>query len=70
MTLHQYDTILSFNIFRILMLKYTTTNLKKLETLFKELNYKVDKNASNLRTQQSNTLALLYLKTQQKMTLK
>lgn len=23
------------------MLKYTTTNLKKLETLFKELNYKV-----------------------------
>jgi len=32
---------------------------KKVHEIAKELNYKVDKNASNLRTQQSNTLALL-----------
>ena len=32
---------------------------KKVFEVAKQLNYKVDKNASNLRTQQSNTLALL-----------
>ncbi|SFD68463.1 LacI family DNA-binding transcriptional regulator [Pseudoalteromonas denitrificans] len=32
---------------------------KKVHEIAKELNYKVDKNASNLRTQQSNTIALL-----------
>jgi len=32
---------------------------KKVHEIAKELNYKVDKNASNLRTQQSKTLALL-----------
>ena len=32
---------------------------KKIQAIAKELNYKVDKNASNLRTQSSNTLALL-----------
>ena len=31
----------------------------KIQTLAKELNYKVDKNASNLRSQQSDTIALL-----------
>lgn len=31
----------------------------KIEQIAKELNYKVDKNASNLRTQSSNTIALL-----------
>ncbi len=32
---------------------------KKIKAIAKELNYKVDKNASNLRTQQSTTIALL-----------
>ena len=32
---------------------------QKIQAIAKELNYKVDKNASNLRTQSSNTLALL-----------
>lgn len=32
---------------------------KKIKAIAKELNYKVDKNASNLRTKQSTTLALL-----------
>lgn len=32
---------------------------RKVHEIAKKLNYKVDKNASNLRTQQSNTLALL-----------
>ena len=32
---------------------------KKVQEIAKELNYKVDKNASNLRSQQSDTLALL-----------
>ncbi|WP_158970539.1 LacI family DNA-binding transcriptional regulator [Paraglaciecola sp. L3A3] len=32
---------------------------KKIQALAKELNYKVDKNASNLRSQQTGTLALL-----------
>ena len=32
---------------------------KKVKAIAKELNYKVDKNASNLRTQQSSTIALL-----------
>lgn len=32
---------------------------KKIKTIARELNYKVDKNASNLRTQQSSTIALL-----------
>ncbi|MBL4630892.1 MAG: LacI family DNA-binding transcriptional regulator [Paraglaciecola sp.] len=32
---------------------------KKIQALAKELNYKVDKNASNLRSQQSDTIALL-----------
>lgn len=32
---------------------------KKIKAIAKELNYKVDKNASNLRSQQSNTIALL-----------
>ena len=32
---------------------------KKVQAIAKELNYKVDKNASNLRTQQSDTIALL-----------
>ncbi|ATC94432.1 LacI family DNA-binding transcriptional regulator [Pseudoalteromonas tunicata] len=32
---------------------------KKVQEVAKQLNYKVDKNASNLRTQQSSTLALL-----------
>ncbi|TLU65233.1 LacI family transcriptional regulator [Thalassotalea litorea] len=32
---------------------------KKIQAIAKELNYKVDKNARNLRSQQSNTLALL-----------
>lgn len=31
----------------------------KIQAIAKELNYKVDKNASNLRSQQSNTIALL-----------
>jgi alanine racemase len=31
----------------------------KIQEIAKELNYKVDKNASNLRSQQSDTLALL-----------
>lgn len=33
---------------------------KRVEAIARQLNYKVDKNASNLRTQQSNTLALLF----------
>jgi len=32
---------------------------QKIQAIAKELNYKVDKNASNLRTQSSNTIALL-----------
>jgi DNA-binding LacI/PurR family transcriptional regulator len=32
---------------------------RRIETIAQQLNYKVDKNASNLRTQHSNTLALL-----------
>lgn len=32
---------------------------QRIQTIAKELNYKVDKNASNLRTQNSHTLALL-----------
>jgi DNA-binding LacI/PurR family transcriptional regulator len=32
---------------------------RRIESIARELNYKVDKNASNLRTQHSNTLALL-----------
>ena len=32
---------------------------KRVHDIAKKLNYKVDKNASNLRTQQSSTLALL-----------
>ncbi len=33
---------------------------KRIEAIAQQLNYKVDKNASNLRSQQSNTLALLF----------
>ena len=33
---------------------------KRVEAIARQLNYKVDKNASNLRSQQSNTLALLF----------
>jgi len=33
---------------------------KRIEAVARQLNYKVDKNASNLRSQQSNTLALLF----------
>ncbi|QTD55248.1 LacI family DNA-binding transcriptional regulator [Parasphingorhabdus cellanae] len=33
---------------------------EKIQQIAKELNYKVDKNASSLRSQQSNTLALLF----------
>ncbi|MEY2943214.1 MAG: hypothetical protein RLY97_1228, partial [Pseudomonadota bacterium] len=33
---------------------------KRIEAIANQLNYKVDKNASNLRSQQSNTLALLF----------
>jgi DNA-binding LacI/PurR family transcriptional regulator len=33
---------------------------KRVEAIAKQLNYKVDKNASNLRSQHSNTLALLF----------
>jgi len=32
---------------------------RRIETIAQQLNYKVDKNASNLRCQHSNTLALL-----------
>jgi transcriptional regulator with XRE-family HTH domain len=32
---------------------------RRIETIAQQLNYKVDKNASSLRTQHSNTLALL-----------
>ena len=32
---------------------------KRIEAIAEQLNYKVDKNASNLRFQRSNTLALL-----------
>ncbi|MGJ8692815.1 MAG: LacI family DNA-binding transcriptional regulator [Thalassotalea sp.] len=37
---------------------------KKVQEIAKELNYKVDKNASNLRTQQSATIALLLFEDQ------
>ena len=33
---------------------------KRVEAIARQLNYKVDKNASNLRRGQSNTLALLF----------
>jgi DNA-binding LacI/PurR family transcriptional regulator len=33
---------------------------RRIETIAQQLNYKVDKNASNLRSQHSNTLALLF----------
>src|SRR4030095_9579423 len=33
---------------------------RRIETIAQQLNYKVDKNASNLRCQHSNTLALLF----------
>lgn len=39
------------------LVNYETRN--KIKAIAKELNYKVDKNASNLRTQQSSTIALL-----------
>ena len=33
---------------------------RRVEAIAQQLNYKVDKNASNLRCQRSNTLALLF----------
>jgi DNA-binding LacI/PurR family transcriptional regulator len=40
----------------------------RIEAIARELNYTVDKNASSLRSQRANTIALLFLKSPARMT--